>query len=68
MSGHWTANIYYKDAIYFCNDSVIRDMKHCDSTNTVYIAIYARKYLQVLNGGDGRYAGGFGAPFCPRLQ
>ena len=42
MSGHWTSNVLYPDAVYCCNDNSIQKTVHREESDTVYVATYAR--------------------------
>ena len=41
-SGHYTANIFYQDSAFLCNDSQVIPLNNFESSNSVYMLFYAR--------------------------
>ena len=46
-SGHYTANIFYPDFAFHCNDSQVISLNNFECSNSVYMLFYARNESSV---------------------
>ena len=43
-SGHYTSNIFYDNDAYVCNDMQVTPLNHLESSDSAYLAFYARDH------------------------